>query len=394
MTIPDRPYSGCDCCGYGFEFFQIPSDPYWYLSTLTSGSTEIYKLLRSNLSVFASSAFADAGTVCQIDSQGNFYSIVGTALKKYSFDGTLLWSFVAPPPASSSPSSNRIDVDSNLNVYVVGISGSSLRLQKINSSGSLVWTYDKAPVAGPAGTSTSLGGAGVCVDLLGNVHVTGLRVLINTPEFTSRLTGRCEIHVDSDGNELWTDISTDTSQGPHESHGLQCVCDEDGNVIVRMLSFRSLGGGGATTDNITLKGYDSSGNLLFSHVKPGVGTGTESEFPSCELIRYYNGNLYACGPTSNTGETESTWFRKFNGSDYTNEVWHYDPPVIFKRTPNFAIDRTYMYAHHQPDTFTPTRSLIIKLNLADGSLVDNSTLLGEISFFAMVPPGNPIQFFR
>lgn len=391
MTISASPFSGCDCCGYGFEMFEAAEIPYWYLSTVTSGSQDIYQLLKSNLSTVLNSPFTDAGTVCQIDSQGNFYSITGTALKKYSFDGTLLWSFVAPPATGSSPSSNRIDVDSNLNVYVVGTNSSSLRLRKINSAGSLVWTYDKAPVAGPAGTITTLGGAGVCVTLSGNVHVTGQRILINTPAGTSRFTGRCEIQVDSDGNELWTDISTDTSQGPHESHVLQCVCDEDGNVIVRMLSFRSLGGGGATDDDITLKGYDSSGNVLFEHVKTGVGTGTESEFPSCELIRYYKGNLYACGPTGNTGETPNTFFKKFNGSDYTNEVWS-DNPIAAKRVPKFALSNAHMYGVYFP--VTPVQANIRKLNLADGSLIDSSVMSGEIPFFPMVPPGNPIQFFR
>lgn len=391
MAISATPFSGCDCCGYGFEMFEAAEIPYWYLSTLTGGSQELRQILKSDLSVAAVSAFTDAGGIAAIDSQENFYYQVGTSLKKYSFDGTLLWSFVTPPAGQNSTDRHRFTIDSAFNVYVTGTSGSSLRLQKIDSGGNLVWTYDKAPVAGPAGTSASLVGVGVGVALSGNVHVTGGRWLINTPAGTSRVTSHCEIQVDSSGNELWTDISTLTAQGVFESTGLQAIFDEDGNVITRCLAFRSLTGGGATQDNITLKSYDSSGNLLFSHIKSGVGTGTEGEFPSCEMIRYYKGNLYACGPTQNAGETPNTFLKKFNGAEYTTEVWS-DDPIAAKRVPRFALSNAHMYAIYFP--ITPTQTNIRKLNLADGSLVTSSIISGEIPFFPMVPPGNPIQFFR
>lgn len=394
MTISATPFSGCDCCGYGFEMFEAADDPYWYLST-TAG--DLYRLDKEDLTTVDISVFADASRIIQMDRGQRFYYYNTTSLRKYEFDGTQVWSAAVPGVGASSLF--RFDVDSSLNVYFAGgvtLSGftGSLRVLKLDSSGNTVWTFTKTPPElGPANTWTQLTPYGLSVDLQGYIHVTGQRSVLHfdNPGFSDRFRGRFEVHIDPDGNEAWSDLSTSVGGSPAtiENYGLQCVCDETGNVICR---YGFLGNNNG--DGVVLKSYAPDGTLLFSHLRPSAGTGTDTEFPDTNMIRYFSGDLYCCGPFNQTYDTAQTFFQKYNGADYTNLVWTDAPTTgAGKQIPWFALDRLGNVYGVYFDVF-PNRNVIRKLNGNTGALINSSQILNKVPFFPMVHPGNPIQFFR
>ncbi|MCI0472146.1 MAG: SBBP repeat-containing protein [Ignavibacteria bacterium] len=268
---------------------------------------------------------ADKASGIVIDSYGNAY-VTGACTDlnsdyitiKYNSSGTELWVQRYNSTYNSLDAAMDIKVDGTGNVYVTGMSHSTLfaldfATIKYNSAGSQIWvkTYN-----GPS-NSADIGYA-MALDASGNIYVTGAS--------TGTGTGYdyVTIKYDTDGNQQWLQRYDylNLTEFP-----VAIALDGTGNVLVTGSS-----GTSANPDYLTIK-YNTAGTQEW--VKRYNGSLNNADYSKAIAVDGF-GNIYITGNCYNSAASHDIltikynsagseqWLKVFNGTlnsiDYGNAI--------------------------------------------------------------------------
>ncbi len=261
----------------------------------------------------------DQSVVIKVDSQGNAYftgSSYGSSYndyltRKYSPDGSLLWSARYNGPGNGNDDSRALAVDSDGNVYVTGDSyggpatGFNIATVKYDSDGNQLW--DALRNGSANGEDVGLA---VTVDGSGNVYVIGYVTSVGSG------LDYATVKYAPNGNLLW--LARYNGPGNGTDVGEAIAVDNDGNVYVTGYSY---GGSATTNDYATIK-YGPSGTQLWVARYNGPGNGIDIPF----AIAVDNaGNAHVTGRSFGSGTasdyatikyaTNGTqlWLARYNG---------------------------------------------------------------------------------
>lgn len=333
-------------------------------------------------------AGTDAPGIFMIDASERFYAYSSTSttktIKRLSISGSSTsadWSATKNLRDNNLLIRSRFNatVDSLGNCYLVGnvYSGThggfdyygSVKLYKFNASGTELWSFTKvAPFTGPG--YEEYNPAAICVDLDGNVHVTGRSMLVTASDSS---TGRFEVHIDSSGNELWSDIDPGdgTSTGGLRS-GYLCVSDENGNTLV------AYNGYVGTTGTEALKQYDPDGNVDF--------TRTTSQFTTPDFMDYFDSKL--C--TVFRATSSLSVVRQYGGSEFSTTDW----TGIISDTTSTTNNIRCIYDANGKAYVTYLASSPLAMHRlrysSSGTLEYDESTNNQLPGFPMVPPGRAI----
>ncbi|MCX7878635.1 MAG: SBBP repeat-containing protein [Ignavibacteria bacterium] len=248
----------------------------------------------------------------KVDASGNVY-VTGFATNagtnrdmvtiKYDNSGNQLWIRSFNGTNNGGDYSFAIAIDQSSNVYVTGRADmqqgiSNYTTIKYNSNGIQQWIafYD-----GPASEVDEA--KAICVDLSGNVYVTGR---------SKGLTGAQDIATvkyNSQGVQQWVAIYN--GPGNNDDIGNAITVDAAGNVYVTGNSI-----GNATGDDYVTIKYDSQGNPVWVKRYNGVGNGGDVAL-SLKLDNT-NSSLYVTGFAFGGASTSYDYVTiKYNTSDGT-----------------------------------------------------------------------------
>ncbi len=333
-----------------------------------------------------------------VDSDGNSYVTGSTDIfsgnrdfltLKFNEDGELLWYVTYDGPANRWDEAIAIDVDSEGNVYVTGMSegmgsGFDYATIKYNDAGEELWV---ARVNGSASEDDIP--VGIRTDADGNVYVSGYNMMEDSYEdFTTvkyntfgqlqwiaRYDGGQEdratamdidadgnvyatgwsrnpegspdvftIKYDRDGNEVWNSYYNSPENRSDEANDI--AVDAEGNVYVA---------GMAAGKFIVLK-YDASGEEIWSatYEDPSLSTASAQRIAVDEM-----GNVYVSGLTRGAGTGDDITTIKYDAAGNRQWVSVYDGPANDRdRVTDMKIDTNgdvyitgYTRTHDQRDNF-------------------------------------------
>lgn len=210
---------------------------------------------------------------------------------KYDPDGNLIWARSYNGLYSGNDAASFIDVDTNDNVYVTGVSVESQTLEtittiKYNSSGVEQWIKNlQLP---PNNTRAIPRSMKVSED--GNIIITGL-ILTNNMLVT--------LKYNTEGELVW--INTHPGASPGYRHSVKF--DSWGNVYVA---------GNKANDFTTIK-YDKNGNEKWIHTYNGPANGVDA---ATSLSIDKNGDVYVTGFSTGLGTGVDITTIKYPGKRY------------------------------------------------------------------------------
>jgi hypothetical protein len=264
------------CCDWGFEIVQAVGIQDWYLSEV-GATPRLEKLIQSSGLTTGTSAFANAGRVAQVgDLAGTpyFYVVLvsGTPqILRYEYGGTLNWTHTGTGMASGNAgwlnpnASERMSLDASGNSYLCGwvTATGVVRVNKVDSSGSQVWSVDITPTVGFVYQASS-----IAVDASGNIAICG-RSLASGSDFSELI-----LYLDSSGTEVWryepaTAVGNQTTSLPNK-----ILFDDSGNLHILY---------SATTGQTEYASYDSSGSLRFAKTFGYINRAT-TQFADIEVF--------------------------------------------------------------------------------------------------------------
>lgn len=357
MAIPET----C-CCSYGFPVFFAAAD--WYLSQgRPMGEVQRLEKLGQLNGVFRNaSLFEDAPRIqamATLSGTHYFFAYLSPqSIKKYDFDGNLIWTYAADAgvtnsvPGGVANGSHRIHVDAEGNVYLVAVTGSAgsrkMVVNKINSDGTELWSKEVERHSG----SGDYWGLSVAVDRDGNVAAVG----------SAGVT-----YFDSDGNQQWSATQ----------HGYKICFDSGGNVYIL-----------SNTDPPSVWSYDSAGNDRFSLSLPGTN---QVRFADIEIFdsRLYYGTYNSL--------TKKFIFCRRSGESLGTEDWSVEVPYtdtgvgsIF--LPRIAVDgEGNLYAAFTTVTSPNRFGRFTRRSASDGG-EQYLEARGFDCITPLVPPGRPPLF--
>jgi len=245
---------------------------------------------------------------------------------KYDIAGIEQWVVRYNGPGNGYDSAGDIALDDSGNVYVTGLSESSVTSRdyatiKYNSSGSQQWVvryngpgngYDEAD--------------DITLDNLGNVYVTGDSAGSGSwPDYYDYAT----IKYNSSGSQQW--VARYNGTGNDTDYVYAMALDSSGNVYVTGDS----DGSGTLSDYATIK-YNSSGSQQW--VARYNGTGNKSDWAEAIAIDS-SGNVYVTGSIDGAGTSQDYATIKYNSSGVQQWVARYiGPGNDFDRATAIALD--------------------------------------------------------
>jgi len=252
---------------------------------------------------------ADCGYGIAVDDSGNVYvagyeTVTGVWgniwVRKCDPDGEEIWTKTHNGPDNGTDRGYAIAVDASGNVYVTGYEDrgapneDDIWVRKYNSSGGEVWTR----------THNGSGddddeGAGIAVDGMGCVYVTGSEVA--TGEGRNIWVRK----YDSNGGTIWT--RTHNGAENLEDRGYGIAVDGSGNVFVTGFERATA----IESDNIWVRKYDSDGNVVWTKTYNGLANGFDEGHG---IALDGSGNVHVAGFEWVTGEGYNVWVRKYEGA--------------------------------------------------------------------------------
>ena len=222
-------------------------------------------------------------------------------LMKFDSSGNNLWTKLFEIDADHPlGGAQGIDVDENLNIYVVGLAYSDVNatttdtfLVKFNSSGEKQWTN----ILG-AGNGSLTGGQKVNVDLSGNLYVSGyVWGAVNGKLSGESMVGNADGYLakyDSEGNKKWVRL-IGCSGCETTAYGL--VIDSKSNIYISGIN------GSISGNNVQrafLAKYDSSGEQEWVQQYEGTSDSTDAIIDKYDNIAF-TGTTGGLGPTMTQG---------------------------------------------------------------------------------------------
>lgn len=366
MTIPETPFSECDCCGYGFELFVAEQLLDWYLSRgHTDPTSDIEKIEQASGASLATPAWNDAQfarAVGRLSGVDYFYVYIANAgtgnpphIKKYDINGNLSWDYTATGmlhfqfAGAGTSNYNRVAVDNDGYSYITGTTNDAILanrktiVQKVNPSGSQVWST----TLNNPGSST--GGVGITVDRSGNVGITG---------------GAIGAYLNSSGVEQWKLII---------GNGFKVAFDSSGNVYF----LRQVTSAPFATE---VRTYTSAGSLRFTK----SGTWGDMEIFSSRL---YGSSV----DTTN----KKVILSRYSGSSLGTTDWEVQISYTESQLLNLNIGvdgRGNLYASWTAFT-SPNRFSYFTRRAAASGAEHYSGTSGVALNLPLIPPGRPPNFF-
>lgn len=245
-----------------------------------------------------------------VDSSSNIYmtaeyyrtaSYVGAWLRKYDSNRNVAWTYTYNAAANSTDEAFDVALDASGNSYIMGytynpsLSSYYVFVTKVNSAGSAAWTRTVAV----CGSDTWSFGRGVAVDSSGNVYVGGEGEIYDCEYGYSDIWFR---KYDANGNTVWTHTEDGPAGGMDDVRDL--AVDSSGNLYAT--GSITVSGQGS---NIWVAKYNSSGNKLWSSTYNGTSNLSDSGY---KIAVDSNGNAYVAGVTTDTGQNNNIWVRKYD----------------------------------------------------------------------------------
>jgi len=251
----------------------------------------------------------DAAGDMTIDSEGNLIVVggVGTentgttdiATLKYSSDGILIWSRFHDEN-SGNDGANKVVLDENDNIYIIGSADNNYCTLKYSADGTLLWvnTYD--------GPQNSLDwGNAIALDSENNVYVTGAAYVANShPDIAT-------IKYDSSGSEEWVQLYGCSGMDNGSDSGYQIAADIDGNIIVAGES-----DSWEYADDIVILKYNPDGQTIWEERYTASG-GYESQGVK-DMILDEAGSIYLVG---NSNESNYNLFKTLKYASDGQLLW-------------------------------------------------------------------------
>ena len=236
-------------------------------------------------------------------------------LAKYDSGGILLWA--RQRGTSDRDGSYSVAVDAEGNAFISGSTYGDLGganagesdafLAKYDSGGNLLWTHQLGRAKWDYNWA-------VAVDADGNAFISG-STFGNLGGANAGWSDAFLAKYDSDGNLLWTrQLGTSTYD-----YSYSVAVDAEGNALVSGVTYGSLGGSSAGSNDAFLAKYDSDGNLLWTQQ-----LGTSSGDSSTSVAVDASGNAFISGYTegslggANAGRTDA-FLSKFDS--HGNLLW-------------------------------------------------------------------------
>lgn len=356
------------CCDWGFDFLYPRPATVWYLSQSDGTTPRLLKLDRSTGIGTEDSAFADAGLIACMSEIGgvqSFYAVSGNKILKYDFNGLLDWTYTATGMSkwvgTGNDAKDSICADASGNTYICGhnaVADAEARVDKVDSSGTQVWSATAIPPAGRDYT-----GRAVAVDASGNVVVVG----------QDNSNNLLVSYFNSAGVEQWTLDAADSTPAinPHK-----VTFDSSGNIYIVIFS-----------GTVDLLSYDSSGTLRFSKPNGYIFTAPNRTID----IKVFDGKLYTSHSTS--APKEIVLSRRSDASlstlDWSVAIPWTESSVIAH--PRIAVSANgNLYACWTTFTSPNRFGYHTKRLGSDGSEVFLETAIGNHQ--PLVPPGDPPAF--
>lgn len=249
----------------------------------------------------------DEAVSCKIDPIGNVYvlgisrsSLTGSDFVtiKYDVNGTQIWAAYYNGSANGHDNASSLAVDNYGNVYILGtsvdtITGSDILVIKYNTDGMQEW---KAKYSGP-GTNSDIASA-LTTDNSGNVYIAGITEgLIEGHDYIT-------IKYDASGVKQW--VKKYNGPGNSFDFASDICADNSGNVYVTGWSL----GTGTFYDYATIK-YDERGNEVLVARYNGSTNGSDQPYA---IAIDESSNVYVTG----FGDYDYTTI-KYN--KYGNQLW-------------------------------------------------------------------------
>jgi beta-propeller repeat-containing protein len=240
-------------------------DHYFYVTVKydTFGHEEWVTVYSVPMGIGAAAAIAvdHSGNVYVTGTSGTFGSADNDyATIKYNSLGQQQWVARYNGPGNSSDAATAIAVDDSGNVYVTGTSGGDYATVKYDSSGQQQWVM-RYNGPGNAGDNA----VAIAIDSLGNVYVTGSSAGSDTG------SDYATIKYNHSGEQQWVARYNRAGNGGDDSAGL--AIDALGNVYVTGTSFGSRGI--SISQFATIK-YNNLGDQQWVATYDGPGNGSEA----------------------------------------------------------------------------------------------------------------------
>ncbi|MBW2979781.1 right-handed parallel beta-helix repeat-containing protein, partial [Candidatus Woesearchaeota archaeon] len=312
--------------GYGYNL--IGSSSYdWHVEKLNSSGDKLweYNWTASSVDYVYGVAFDSSGNVI---AAGSGWQLMGSTstdwhVEKLNSSGSKLWGYnwTGPAGASGTDYVYSVAVDSDDNIIVAGTGvnltgddSADWHVEKLNSSGSLLWDYNwTGPGAG------AFGGAdyaySVAVDSDDNIIVAGFGGNLSEDSYR-------DWHVEklnSSGSKLWEFNWTGPVFGPlawGADYAYSVAVDSDDNIIVAGYGTNLTGD---STSDLHVKKLNSSGSQVWEYNWTGPSTdvpqGVDVDSSGDIIVAGYGLNL--------TGDDSDDWYvQKLNSSG--SLVWEYN----------------------------------------------------------------------
>jgi len=253
-------------------------------------------------------ALSPEGGICVAGRSGGYPSC-DYLTTKFSPDSVLLWSATYNGPANGVDQICALAVDTQGNVYVTGISGTSADRDfatiKYDSAGVQQWLnrYD-------SGQNDHC--AGLAVDEAGNVYVAG-QSQVNPLHNCLTL-----VKYDSTGNQVW--VVNYTVPGGYENHQASGIdLDSQGNILLAADNY------GSENRNSVLLKYSPAGQLLWQTIYPQTALDW-----STKVVVGENDAVYLAGTKWLSSSHLAPYVAKYSpaGQQLWNSVYSAPPVTI------------------------------------------------------------------
>lgn len=255
-------------------------------------------------------SFSEVVTASKQDASGNYYltgyvnlsnnvygSQVGYGIiEKVNSSGTVVWSYI--DTSYSNVRYNDLDFDVSGNIYITGTANENIITMKFSSTGTIVWsrTFNGSGAGYDEGTSIAL-------DASGNIYLCG-----NSYKNATNYIDGVAVKYNSAGTFQWSQYLPTTNTFFYD-HAIKIKIDGANNIIVGENTVNA-------SQDINVAIYNPSGGFVTSFVIGGTAGGTDV---LSDMALDAAGNIYITGSLAQSGTGNDLFVEKISSS--TGPLW-------------------------------------------------------------------------